>query len=266
MKKIISTVFCICFFAFANAQTNTIKAADTFLEKVNNKLSTIKAAEYSMIDKTGNSKPEIFTSSGYFEKVPSDTLIGCKVFIKTEFGTSILYDGVNRYNMSNDTLRIVNELRFSKIPQLTKRPQLPTFFNDVLKKFMLVYGTTPEMVNYNIKNSFLKTNVAKVKKDNVVYHTISSEIIFKKEPLEKVTATLYTTEDYLPLKVITTAQMGKTITKEECFIEKYKLLESMPEGSFSPEVLGNPSVKQIITDFDKSYYFKKAERFSLDKN
>lgn len=265
MRKIIYVLICICFCAFAKAQSKDVKIVNDFIEKVNQKLSTIKAAEYSMIHKVSNSESEVFTSSGYFEKLPSDKLVGCRFLIKTELGYSILYDGVNRYNMDVDTLRIVSQNEFSKVPANREEPQSPMVFNDLLNQFMLDFGSTSEMTNDYIKNYSIKVNIVKEEINNVSYYAISCKSIWRKNPSSKMYSTLYTTEDYLPLKLIIIDQNDKSISKQEYFVENYKILPSMPEGSFLPEALGDPVKTQVVTDFDEYHYFKGVERFSLER-
>lgn len=268
MKKIIYTLLCICFFAFAKAQSKDVKAVNAIVEKVNNKLKTIKAAEYTFLHSSPN-MTSTYVRKGYFEKLPSDTLAGCKFFVKTELGYSILYDGVNRYNMDTDTLRVVNAIQFSKKSIVKGDSQIPMIFDALLQQFILEYGENSEMIIANQKNNFMKSTVKTKKENNVDYYVITCNRAYQEYdfgPHINKEVVLYVTTDYLPVKLMVTRKIDKATIEDDYFIEKYKLLESMPQGSFLPTVLGNPVKTYIVSDLDKDYYFEEIIRFNSDKD
>lgn len=260
MKKTIYTLLCLCVFGFAEAQTNNIQTVNAFIEKVNTKLSTIKAAEYTLLHNPKVDKSELSTykRTGYFEKLPLDTLVGCRFLVKTQY-YSILYDGANRYNMDTDTLRIVNELQFSKTLTSKEEPQAPMVFNDLLNQFLSEYGATAEMINDNFKNNSMKMKVGQQKTKDIVYHTINCNRIAQKNPLVKTDITLYTTDDYLPVKLIVSRKIENVKITDEFFIEKYNLVESISDLNFLPEVLGKPVKTYHVTNPDNNY-FEEVEK------
>lgn len=246
MKKILSILTCTSFFVVSNAQTNDVKAIDAFVKKVNNKLITIKAAEYVANGTTSyqEGKPMLdFTVACKFQFTPFDSFSKYSYIHNYKGVPSSLYSYLNDislyndeviYKLEKDTLYVTDLNKYSdKVSNIKKNPNA---FVELLSDFMQNYGVKPGT----------KTEITNETKNNINYHVISyttteqndSSTLDGKQWITTKTS-LYVTDDYLPVKMVIKEKSSSSTTTSAYTVESYKLLESIPDEEFLPQILGN---------------------------
>lgn len=231
MTKIFFTLFSISFFAITNAQTNDFKASDAFIQKIQDRVSQIKAAEFSLKHRaSGETSPGIKEIKGFFKIVPDDKAAGYYYFIQRD-DQKMLYDGKNSYNMSiySGSLNVADTKKYPDEAKL--KLMSPSPFQNLLNLFEYQYGlTTAKGENHFIEDKRTVT-VSTEKENDQIYYTLSCKIDYI-----STTTTIYVTTDYLPVKVV----MSYLHDDESDFIiDNYTLLDTIPDDKFFIALMGS---------------------------
>lgn len=268
MKKIIYTLLCSTIFTMANAQTNDIKTNNDFIKKVNNKLSTIKATEYLAkcnIDYAEN-KPILITYSGKFEIDPSDSVIGCRYILMTT-GASILHDNTQTYDGFTNDISVYNK---GVVSSLYKKALYVTDLKKYPKQIQVDKGS---FIFYELLQSFLHysepeentidstTEITSKEEEGSLYQLITYNTKFRdsedKSLIVNKSVSLQVTNDYLPIKLTYKVVLkGKLAVLQLFNVEKYKLLERIPDSEFSPTLLGKYNHTYSYQGKKKGYVIK----------
>lgn len=246
MKKTITILPCLFFLVFANAQIADVKTMDDFIKKVNDKLITIQAAEYSASSTTiyRKQKPLLdFTVNCKFQFTPFDSLSKYRYLRDYKGSTSSMYSYLNdlslynnevHYRLDKDMLYITDVKKYEdKRWNIKKNPNI---FNELLYNFLESYGRV----------LITATEITSETKNNKSYRIISYTTkerndsgAFDGKQWINTKTSLYVTDDYLPLILNIVEETSLGTTTLEYSVKNYKLLETIPDDEFLPKKLGS---------------------------
>lgn len=239
MKKIIYSIVCISFFAISHAQSNDIQEANAFIKKVHDRVSQVKAAEF-LVKRTyplekGQTSASVREIKGFFKVVPDDKATGYNYFI--QFGDEkMMYDGKNSYGSSayGGSLDIADTKKYPDQARL--KFMSPNPFENLLDLFEDQYGKTAEKAETNFKDG-MTVKISFETNAGIVYNVISYSLNY--EANKNYKGTIYTTKDYLPVKLVT---KFSGYDEENYTIENYTLLKNIPNTKFSVSLMDSYSV------------------------